>query len=65
MAISIIEHRRGWHALYDETGKKYKTLSENVGSFVSIAGNTFVMKRNIWLDTYNIFGEKINTRSAH
>ena len=48
--------------MYDESGKQYKTLPESVGSFVSIAGDTFVIRKGSWLDTYDIFGKKISTR---
>lgn len=51
--------------LYDESGKKYKTLSESIGSFVSISGDTFIVRRSAWLDTYDRTGKKINTRSAY
>lgn len=65
MAISMIEPRHGWYDLYDESGKKYKTLSETIGSVVSVTGETFVVRRNSWLDTYDSCGKKVYTRSAH
>lgn len=62
--ISKNVRRSAWYDLYDESGKKYKTLSEFIGSFVSVSGDTFVIRRSAWLDTYDRFGKKINTRSA-
>ena len=58
-------YKYAWYDLYDESGKKYKTLSESIGSFVSISGDTFIVRRSAWLDTYDRTGKKINTRSAY
>ena len=44
--------------------KKYKTLPENIGSFITITGDTFVIRKGSWLDTYDRFGKKISTRPA-
>ena len=60
----FIVRRSSWYDLYDESGKKYKTLSETIGIVVSVTGDTFVVRRSSWLDTYDRFGKKINTRSA-
>lgn len=56
--------RTSWYDLYDESGKKYKTLSDSIGTIVSVSGDTFVVRRTAWLDTYDRFGKKINTRAA-
>ena len=32
--------------------------------FVSITGDTFVVRKGSWLDTYDMFGKKINSRPA-
>lgn len=58
----FIVQKGAWYDLYDESGKKYKTLPESIDSFVSIAGDTFVIRKGSWLDTYDIFGKKISTR---
>jgi hypothetical protein len=46
MAISNIERRSSWYDLYDENGKKYKTLSNTIGSIVSVSSNGFLIKRS-------------------
>lgn len=60
----FIVQKGSWYDLYDEQGKKYKTLPENIGSFISITGDTFVIRKGSWLDTYDRFGKKISTRPA-
>ena len=49
---------------YDESCKRYKTLGENIGKFVSVAGDTFVIRKNSLLETYDRFGKKISSRYA-
>lgn len=60
----MIESRSAWYNLYDESGKKYKTLSENIGIITSATGETFVARRSVWLDTYDRLRKKINARAA-
>ena len=50
--------------LYDDEGKKYKTLPESIGQIVAVSGNTFVVRRSSWHDTYDSTGKKINTKPA-
>ena len=64
MAISMIEQSGSWYYIYDERGKKQKTMAANIGDFVSITGNTFCVRNGSWLYTYDISGKKINTRPA-
>ena len=64
MAISSIEHRSGWYDTYDEQGNKIKTISTNIGNFVSICADQFIVRRSAWLDTYDAWGKKISTRAA-
>ena len=54
----FVVRRSAWYDLYDESGKKYKTLSESIGSFVSISGDTFIVRRSAWLDTYDRTGKR-------
>lgn len=53
-----------WYDLYDGQGKKYKSLSSNIGMFVSVSGDTFVVRKGSWLDTYDRFGKKVSSRAA-
>ena len=51
--------------MYDQNGKKYKTLSAgNVGDVIGVSGDTFVSRKGSWIYTYDRSGKKINTRSA-
>lgn len=65
MAISDIEKSGSWYYLFDEDGKKYKTLSiSSIGDIVSVSGDSFVAESGSWVHTYDKTGKKINTRSA-
>ena len=68
--ISMIEHRSAWYDIYDERGKKQKTLSDSIGEVLGWSSSffivdTFIMRRSAWLDTYDNSGRKISTRAAH
>lgn len=63
--ISRVECDGSWVYLYDESGKKYQTLSANsVGDVIGIAGNTFTSSNGNWIYTWDKNGKKLNTRSA-
>ena len=65
MAISSIERNGLHYDLYDEKGKKYKSiLINNIGEFISISGNTFNVRKGLHIDTYDSTGKKINSRLA-
>lgn len=52
--------------MYDESGKKYQTLSANsvVGDVIGVAGNTFTSRNGNWIYTWDKNGKRLNTRSA-
>lgn len=55
--ISRVERDGSWVYLYNESGKKYQTLSANsVGDVIGVAGN--------WIYTWDKNGKRLNTRSA-
>lgn len=63
--ISSLEQNGSWVYMYDQNGKKYKTLSAgNVGDVIGVSGDTFVSRKGSWIYTYDRSGKKINTRSA-
>ena len=65
-SISHIETTKNWYYIYDQDGKKIKTLSEStVGKVLSVSGETFTSQVGSWIYTWSKEGKKINTRSAH
>lgn len=63
--ISRVESDGSWVYLYDESGKKYQTLSANsVGDVIGVAGNTFTSRNGNWIYTWDKNGKRLNTRSA-
>lgn len=51
--ISRVERDGSWVYLYNESGKKYQTLSANsvVGDVIGVAGNTFTSRNGNWIYT--------------
>ena len=46
--ISCVERDGSWVYLYNESGKKYQTLSANsVGDVIGVAGNTFTSRNEV------------------
>ena len=45
MAISNIDNRGSWYDIYDERGKKGKTLSSNIGTIEGFSSDFFVANR--------------------
>lgn len=63
--ISRVECDGSWVYLYDESGKKYQTLSANsVGDVIGVAGNIFISRNGNWIYTWDKNGKRLNTRSA-
>ena len=51
--------------MYNESGKKYQTLSANsAGDVIGVAGNTFTSRNGNWIYTWDKNGKRLNTRSA-
>jgi hypothetical protein len=63
MAISMIEHRRGWYDIYDAQGKKWKTLSDSIGEVLGWSSLFFIVRRRGWYDLYDELGRKYKTFS--
>ena len=65
-SISHIETTKNWYYIYDQDGKKTKTLSEStVGKVLSVSGETFTSQVGSWIYTWSKEGKKIGTRAAH
>lgn len=63
--ISSVERNGSWIYMFDEHGKKYKTLSAStVGDVMGVSGDTFTSRNGSWVYTWDRNGKKINTRSA-
>lgn len=63
--ISRVVRGGSWVYLYNESGKKYQTLSANsVGGVIGVAGNTFTSRNGNWIYTWDKNGKRLNTRSA-
>ena len=63
--ISRVESDGSWVCMYNESGKKYHTLSANsVGNVIGVAGNTFTSRNGNWIYTWDKNGKRLNTRSA-
>jgi hypothetical protein len=53
MAISMIELRSSWYDIYNEHGKKQKTLSTTIGEVLGWSSEFFIVKRSSWYDLYD------------
>lgn len=63
MAISNIEHRGYYYDLYNEAGKKYKTISDNIGNVEGFGADFFVVSCGAWYHLYDETGKKYKTLS--
>lgn len=60
-----VERDGSWVYLYNESGKKYQTLSANsVGDVIGVADKTFTSRNGNWIYTWDKNGKRLNTRSA-
>lgn len=56
--ISTIERSGSWYYLYDEGGKKYKTLSaSSVGEVVGYSSTFFVSRSGSWIYLWDTEGK--------
>lgn len=64
--ISRVERDGSWVYMYDESGKKYQTLSASsvVGDVIGVASNSFTSRNGNWIYTWDKNGKRLNTRSA-
>lgn len=63
--ISSVETRDGWIYYYDESGRKYKTLSaSSVGEVKGYSSTFMVSIKDRWLYLYDSEGKKYHTMST-
>ena len=63
--ISRVERDGSWVYMYNESGKKYQTLSANsVGDVLGYSSTFFVSRNGNWIYTWDKNGKRLNTRSS-
>ena len=62
--ISFVENSGSWVYMYDESGHKYKTLSESsVGEVKGFSSDFFVTQKGSWIYLFDANGRKYKTMS--
>ena len=64
-SISHIETTNSWYYIYDQNGKKTKTLSSNIGELQGFSSSFFVVKKGSWYYIYDAKGNKVKTMSEN
>jgi hypothetical protein len=64
MAISNIEKKGSWYHIYNEKGKKFKTLSENIGKLEGFSSSFFIVSKGSWYYLYDETGKRYKTLSS-
>ena len=62
-SISHIETTKNWYYIYDQDGKKIKTLSSTIGELLGFGSTFFVVKSGSWYYIYDANGKKTKTLS--
>ena len=62
-SISHIESTKNWYYIYDQDGKKIKTLSSTIGELQGFSSTFFVVKSGSWYYIYDAYGKKTKTLS--
>ena len=62
-SISHIETTKNWYYIYDQDGKKTKTLSATIGELQGFGSSFFVVKSGSWYYIYDATGKKTKTLS--
>ena len=62
-SISHIETTKSWYYIYDQDGKKTKTLSSTIGELQGFSSSFFVVKSGSWYYIYDATGKKTKTLS--
>ena len=61
--ISHIETTKNWYYIYNQDGKKIKTLSSNIGELQGFSSTFFIVKSGSWYYIYDAKGNKTKTLS--
>lgn len=62
--ISYIETTEHWYYIYDQDGKKTRTLSTTIGALQGFSATFFVVRNSAWYYIYDATGKKTKTLSA-
>lgn len=62
-SISHIETTKAWYYIYDQNGKKIKTLSTTIGELQGYSVTFFIVKSGSWYYIYDAIGRKTKTMS--
>lgn len=62
--ISHIETTKAWYYIYDQNGKKVKTLSTTIGELQGFSSSFFIVKSGSWYYIYDATGKKTKTMSV-
>ena len=59
--ISHIETTNSWYYIYDDSGKKIKTVSTSTGELKGYSVNFYIIQHGTWIYTYDPTGKKLHT----
>lgn len=62
--ISYIETTKSWYNIFDQKGKKIKTLSVSVGELQGYGATFFIVRNHSWYNIYDAKGKKTKTMSV-
>lgn len=63
-SISHIETTQSWYYIYDQNGKKIKTVSASIGELQGFCASFFIVKSGSWYYICDAKGNKTKTLSA-
>ena len=59
--ISHIETTNSWYYIYNDSGKKIKTVSTSTGELKGYSANFYIIQHGTWIYTYDPTGKKLHT----
>lgn len=64
-SISHIETTKSWYYIYDQNGRKIKTLSSSIGELKGYSSTFYIIKQGSgFYITYDVNGKQLHTFSA-
>ena len=64
-SISYVEITKNWYYIYDQDGKKIKTLSTSQGELKGYSSTFYIIKQgSAFYVTYDVNGKRLNTFGA-
>ena len=63
MAISNIERNGSWYDIYDQRGKRAKSLSTSIGNLEGFSSDFLIVSKMSWYDIYDEYGKRIKSLS--